>query len=136
MFEKIKIKINGFWKWILFSVIGVSIAFAAPLVPVDMTYLVSTGNPMFDTTDGDLELDEYAQSLDMPEKYYVRVNPKETHNIEATTSPNAISGKKKVGIIDEEGLAYGFYMKKNGDNESRDKKPVGFTLKFLYVDDF
>ena len=89
-------------KWIGIAIFGSGIVLGAPVVPVEMKWVVSYETIAFDTADGDLALDEYAIS---DNGWYIRTVPKEEGQFDGTENPQDIIGKKEVKIR-REGRAY------------------------------
>lgn len=84
-----------FKKWII-SIFGVSVALAAPFVQQDMKWIISYETIAFETADGDLAMNEWADAGNG--EFYIREVPKDEGNFISTTSPNALLGKTEVQI--------------------------------------
>ena len=75
------------------SVVGITLL-VAPIIPVQMEWVVSYETIAFDTVDGDLSMDQYAVNGDI---YYIR---EESKNKEQFTSTNiAPIGKTEINIL-------------------------------------
>ncbi len=83
------------WRKLLVGLFGIGVALGAPLVPVDMEWIISYETVAFATPDGDIAMDEYAVHGD---RFLIREVPKDQGSFTATTSREAIVGKTKVQI--------------------------------------
>jgi hypothetical protein len=103
-------------KWlkrILLALTGTGIALAAPVVPQEMRWLQSYETVAFETSDGDLALNEYAVKDE--DEWYVRTSPKSRAGFHATTSADAIAGKKEVFIRCERCAYYSEFVSGKGE---------------------
>jgi hypothetical protein len=83
------------WKKTLVGIILGGATLGAPLVPVEMEWVVSYETVAFDTPDKDLAVNEYATTKD---GWYIRNIPKSIGGHVYTTNPDDILGKKEVQI--------------------------------------
>lgn len=94
-------------------VFGGGIALAAiPSVPVDLHWVVSYDTSAFDTTDGDLALDEYA--VVGKGTWYIRKVPKDRGQFEMTDNPKDIEGKHLVSVRCDTCVAYSEFSDAEG----------------------
>ena len=101
---------------IVLLVFGTGLAVGAPVVPVDMRWIVSYETSAFETSDGDLGLNEYAIKGEDDEgtAYYIRTVPKSEGQFVTTYNPEDIVGKKQVGIRCNGCAFYSEFQKKDG----------------------
>src|SRR3990167_5191613 len=91
----IKQKLKRFWKWIV-GALAIPVALAAPIIPKDQTWLVSYETIAFETADGDLGMNEWADAGNG--EFYIREVQKNEGQFISTTSPDALFGKTEVRI--------------------------------------
>src|SRR3990167_6599106 len=84
-------------KMILFLIFGGGIVLAAPIVPQDMKWVHSYETIAFETVDGDLGMDEWANAGNG--EFYIREVPKDEGQFVAATSSEALLGKTEVKIF-------------------------------------
>src|SRR3990167_10415071 len=82
------------WQKIAIGTIAVGTALSAPIIPVEMIWLVSYETIAFETSDGDLGLDEYAIADNGT--WYIREIPENEGQFTSTTTQPV--GKKLVHI--------------------------------------
>ena len=103
---------KGLIKKIIVFVTGTTIVLAAPIVPIDMKWVMSYETIAFDTVDKDLGIDEYAVA---DEGWYIRELPKDKGQFTSTTSAEAIKGKKEVQILCEKCAYYTEFLNSKGE---------------------
>src|SRR3990167_11319138 len=91
----IKQKLKRFWKWIV-GALAIPVALAAPIIPKDQTWLVSYETIAFETADGDLGMNEWADAGNG--EFYIREVLKNEGQFTSTTSMDVLFGKKEVRI--------------------------------------
>src|SRR3990167_10933690 len=88
----IKQKLKRFWKWIV-GALAIPVALAAPIIPKDQTWLVSYETIAFETADGDLGMNEWADAGNG--EFYIREVLKNEGQFTSTTSMDVLFGKKE-----------------------------------------
>lgn len=93
------------------------ITLGAPVVPQDMQWVVSYETVAFDTSDGDLGMNEYARTggfdRNGDELFYIREVPKNVGQFTFATS-SAISGKKEITVSCEKCAYYSEFLGSKG----------------------
>src|SRR3990167_2839748 len=94
------------------GLIALGTIISAPIVPVEMKWVNSYETVAFETSDGDLGMNEYAIAREG--EWYIREVPKNERQFVSTTSPSAIVGKQEVFVTNGNAY-YSRFENKNGD---------------------